>query len=301
VPQGSVLGPILFLLYSNDLDRVLADVQVIMYADDTSLIISNKDEDCISEKGRQVLESMSDWCRLNCLYLNPSKTQVVRFHNRQVCRSLDLNVGDIAINNVPEVKFLGLMIDKNITWKCHCTNLIKKLSSLCFLFRNLKQVLTEAQLIMLYHAQVASRLRYGICLWGNSSMIGEVFILQKRILRIIAGVPTTYSCRDIFAKFNILTLHSLYVYELCIYIYHNRNKFVLNRDFHGINTRQKDGYVPFSKYKISCDSPNILGLKVYNHLPLNIREVTISAKFSNLLKKFLMNKSCYSLDEYFNV
>lgn len=303
VPQGSVLGPILFLLYTNELDTLTTDAFFVMYADDKSLLISDPVDETLESKCNNVLQIIGNWYNSNSLYFNTEKTQVVRFHNRQkVCSQLSITLNGVDIlDSAQEVKFLGVTIDECLNWKTHCIQLIKKLNSLCFLFRNLSSVLTLKQLIMVYHAQVSSRLRYGVCFWGSSTLSMDVFLAQKRILRCIARVSTRQSCRELFKNFNILTFVGVFIYEMSVFIFKNKNNFRIKNDVHKMNTRQKDQfYIPFCKYKLTANSPTYLGLNIFNRLPNDIKLSTSLVLFKRQLNNYLLDKCFYSLVEFYD-
>src|SRR3978361_34601 len=119
-----------------------------------------------------------------------------------------------------------------------------KLNSYSYLFKTFRRVLHIDQLRMLYHAQVGSRLRYAIIHWGNSSPATDVFIRQKRVVRSLLGLRSLESCRHAFKSLRILTLASLYILEVSLYIFKHKHSFIRNRDIYGINTRGKNDFHP---------------------------------------------------------
>ena len=275
-----------------------------LYADDTSIIISGNNEDSLKVKCNMLLQKLSDWFRQNCLHLNIDKTVALRFHNRQkTCNNLSMVIDNRPIpENNKNIKFLGLYVDECLTWKSHCENLISKLNSIVYQFRNIKTVLNIDQLKKLYYAEVDSRLRYGICFWGGSTLSCNVFIAQKRVIRCMAGLSITETCKNVFKEYGILTLPCLLIYELCRYVYINKDKFESNKDVHGINTRQKNNFhIPFRSLNITLNSPNSLGLRVYNHLPQDIKNCNSMILFKKRLKLYLLNETFYKLDEYFQM
>lgn len=241
-----------------------------------------------------------DWYKVNLLYLNPSKTYCVRFHSRQK----HCHYPDIAIDNVPityreSVRFLGIEVDQNLNWGNHCTGIISQLSSSCYLFKSLRNLLTVEQLTMLYHARVGSRLRYAIILWGSSSHAGDVFLYQKRVVRSILGLKPTDSCRPAFKSLKILTLTSLYIYEVCSYVYAHKSSFSLSQDIHSLNTRNKSSFhVRFARLDTTRNMPHCMGLKIFNYLPEHLRNVASIGKFKGQLKTYLLDRSIYSLGEF---
>lgn len=208
----------------------------------------------------------------------------------------------ILQNKQTDVKFLGVYMDECLSWKPHCTQLISKLSSITYIFLNLRVVLHQHQLISVYYAQVESRLRYGVCLWGNSAMANDVFTAQKRILRCIGNIPKTHTCRNIFCEYKILTLTCLYILEISVYVFSNKGNFQLNKDIHDVNTRQKDlMHVPLAKYKIAHNSPSHIGTRIFNHLPDYIKSSKNVNLFKNKLRLFLLERCFYTLTEFFSV
>lgn len=299
VPQGSILGPVLFILYINNIKHALGDTFFAMYADDFSMLVSDERDDILDNFCRQSLYSANIFFQNHSLYLNPNKTKVVRFHNRQKnCVSFQFSVNGTRLCNETAVKFLGLYVDENLTWKPHCEYLISKLSSLVYLFKNVRGVLTVKQMITLYYAQVESRLRYGICFWGDSTLSQKIFLVQKRILRTIGGISGRHSCRPLFSSYGVLTLPGLYVYEICSYVYLNRDMFQRVSDKHVINTRQKDKFhIPFSSLDVVINSPSYSGMRIFNGLPNDLRSLTSLRVFKCELKRYLMDRCIYRVSE----
>lgn len=123
--------------------------------------------------------------------------------------------------------------------------------------------------------------------------------MSKSILRTIANVSTTHSCRPLFKGLNLLTLCGIYIYELCVYVFLNKNKFITIGEKHNLNTRsQRDYYVSNYNYNIGMKSPNIMGVKVFNKLPNLIKESSNINRFKSDLKKYLIDLSIYKIDEY---
>lgn len=300
VPQGSILGPVLFIIYLNDLDKISTNIHFTIYADDTSLIISDKVCQQLTQKCNVSLKILHEWFSENNLYLNSSKTHMVVFQNRQKQQqNLNVSLNNTQLESEDHVTFLGLQIDKFLTWKNHCTYLCSKLNSIVYQFKNLKTVLTTQQLLNLYHAQVDSRLRYGICFWDNSCLSSDVFICQKKIIRCIAGVAKIHSCREIFKSYGILTLTSIFIYELCLYIYKNKDNFKVNEAVHPINTRNKtDFHIPMTKLTLIMNSPNYIGLKLYNNFPTHIKNCDTVNSFKKNLKALLITGVFYRLNEF---
>ena len=301
VPQGSVLGPILFLLYVNDIESIFKNVSPVLYADDTSIIISDRNEVQLEREVNILMTNLQSWFSTNNIYINSEKTQVIRFRNRQnTCKYIDLKCSNLQHNTVDTIKFLGLMVDTNLNFKSHAKILVPKLNSLCYLLRNLKIILNIDQLVNIYHAHVESRIRYGICLWGGSPSAANVFISQKRAIRTIAGASKHTSCKSLFKKLNILTLPSLYIFEMSVHIYKNRHNLTYVHNVHKVNTRQKHQiHVPFKRCNVGVLATDCMGVRIFNYLPVNIQNCQLISSFRKNLKVFLTDKCYYSLGEFF--
>ena len=282
IPQGSVLGPLLFILYVNDLVDVAPDIHFTLYADDTSIVLSNKSLESLQVSCNSHLEHLHGWFSENDLYVNASKTQALLFQSRQ--RPLqavpDLHIDGNSILFSDTAKFLGVCVDRFLSWKPHCQAICAKLNSISYQFRVLRPVLTTQQLLNLYYAQVGSRISYGVCFWGGSPMATDILLCQKRVLRNIKNVPSTYSCRNLFKAYNILTITSVFIFEMCVYVFLNKGKFKQNFMIHNFNTRRKlDFYVPHCNLNVTKNSPNILGLKLCNYLPVNLKNINSLSGF----------------------
>jgi hypothetical protein len=136
-------------------------------------------------------------------------------------------------------KSLSLQTDNNLNWKKHIEYIIPKLSSACFAMRTVTQLLKADTLKQVYFAYFHSIMSYGVIFWGNSTDSKRVFIIQKKIIRLMAGVKRRVSCRELFKKFNILPLASEFLLSLLSFVVDNREKFQTNSDIHSINTRPK--------------------------------------------------------------
>jgi hypothetical protein len=146
---------------------------------------------------------------------------------------------------VAETKFLGLTIDDTLTWKQHVDTVINRLTSACYALQNMKYMVSVGTLRLIYFAHVQSSMNYGILFWAGSSYVKKVFILQKKIIRIIMNTQPTESCREIFKKLEIMPFYSQYIYSLFLYIINNKGVFNFNIDIHKYKTRFHDNlHVP---------------------------------------------------------
>jgi hypothetical protein len=150
---------------------------------------------------------------------------------------LQLYYSNEVLYDAMNITFLGLEIDKFLNWKIHVKSMLPKLGKACFAIRNMKFCSNIETLRMIYYAHFHSIMKYGIIFWGNSPD-AKIFLLQKRILRIMMGMKQRDTCRPVLKKLNILTLASQYI-SLMIFMINNLEHFTFNCAIHDQATRQR--------------------------------------------------------------
>lgn len=287
-PQGSVLAPLLFLLFVNDLSLPGVTVK---FADDTSVAISAENEDDLQEKVKRVCDEMSHWCFKNCLILNEDKTVRVHFYGAYPKATIE--------NDASTVKFLGTYLDAGCSWETQIDHLCKKLNKAFFALLKLKYSVPVTTLIMSYYALVYPHLSYNIILWGQAVNIDRVFIAQKRIMRLIFGIKVPTSCKDYFINNNLLTLASIYILKCSVYVFKYKKKFKQLSHHHSYATRHGTNLLyprhTTTRYE---KSPYYSCVRIFNHLPSYIREETVTNKFRKQLKEYLIANAFYTFKEF---
>ena len=148
VPQGWILGPLLFILYINDLpNSIMQNVTPIIFADDISIVIARQDTNELQEDLTQTFNQISEWFKQNFLSLNINKTYFTHFLSKNVAHS-DFNIiyENNYITKVSDLKFLGININNTLTWKSHIETILSKLSSACFAMRSIKPLISQQML-----------------------------------------------------------------------------------------------------------------------------------------------------------
>lgn len=285
VPQGSVLGPLLFILFVNDISHFIHPYKCILFADDTTLITSNTDYSNLVNNLKHVEKSAEKWFIANKLKLNSDKSQtLILSSNHNVIRG-------------ENVKLLGVVLDDNLSWSGHVDCLRKSLTSVIFLLRQLRLVLGTTTLLSTYFALFQSRISYAVILWGNSCHALKIFRLQKRAIRVLAGInDNRVHCKMLFKKFGIMPLPSLYIYASLVEIHKNINSFNTNSDHHNYSTRSAN-LIRTPRFRLKKSECNSLNIKLYNRLPPNMKLLNFN-QFKYVIKKIILEHCFYSVDDF---
>ena len=203
VPQGSILGPLFFLLYINDLNNVSSLVELILFVDDTNLFMSHKDPVYLAASLNSELNKLSTWFKANKLSLNLKKTNFMLFKPRQKRYHFPMQVciNEQRIEQVKETVFLGVVLDEHLSWKLHISQVARKISKSIGVINRARFFLPKPCLKTLYYCLVYPYLHYCIIVWGSTykTNLRRLVSLQKRVIRIISK-STFDSHSDIFSK-----------------------------------------------------------------------------------------------------
>lgn len=288
VPQGSIMGPLLFLVMVNDIVYSVPS-KLICYADDTTIFCSSDQLDNLKSDMDLSLSDISVWFRANFFLLNESKTHSLIFSLRQV------------VNDVDSVKLLGIFLDPKLTWNCHINFVCTRLSRVIYLLRKLKDCVPKNWLKVAYCAFFQSIILYGLSLWGGAPGVKGVLLLQKKALRLINNADFDAHCRPIFKSESLLTVYALYIFQLIMAAWRERGTLELRSGVHPYNTRCKDDFeVPYVRLKKCQLSSNVLYLKLFNRIPCGARYLPESI-FRQRLFSLLVENPLYSVKEFFEL
>ena len=280
VHQGSILGPLLFLLYINDLSNASNIIFSILFADDSNMFLTGKDPNALIRTMNQEMKHVVDWLKLNKLSLNLKKTHFVLFRRKQdkVHLSEDLIVDNAKINMVNNTKFLGVFIDEHLSFQKHIKYIKGKVSRATGVLYKCRPVLNENTLKVLYNTIVYPYFTYCIEVWGNtySTYIEPLIKAQKRAIRTIVGAKKFDHTTESFKKLKLLNITEIYVYFVQLFMfkfYRNMLPHVLDSLFtwnyvvHSQDTRQRGLlHVPLIRTFPHIRTIRVTGVRLFNHI-----------------------------------
>lgn len=300
VPQGSILGPFLFLVYINDLPYLVKEKhEIVLFADDTSLIFKVKRQQRNYDDVNNAISTIVNWFTVNNLLLNEKKTKCIKFvlpNVRPV--TTDILIKGQRLDLVDSTVFLGITLDVKLQWDPHITKLSNRLSSAAFAVKKIRALTDEDTARLVYFSYFHSLMTYGILVWGHAANAMNIFTLQKRAVRAIYKLGPRVSLRERFKEINILTFASQYIYDNLVYVKRHETIFVKNSDIHRFGTRNRDklaGHVSrlhkiTNSFKGNC-------IRFYNKVPTDIINLPLE-KFKVVVKQKLCKKGYYKMSDY---
>ena len=296
VPQGSILGPLLFIIFINDFCNLSLFGQLITYADDTVLIYSSKNYDLIKEMINSDLIKVKNWFQQNDLIINSDKTKYINFNlisgysediilkYHILCHGGVSNCKCPQINRVKNIKYLGLHVDQTFKWNLHVKKINDKLRFGIYAFYYLRNSFSKTFLKQLYFAWIQSIIQYGITSWGGDYLnnIKPLINTQSRLIRLL-------NCDSENLENQVLTIRELYVYNILLYLFKNRT-FCSVKDTVKYNLRTKSIYnIPKANKEIFHKSFIYLAPKIFNSLPEEIVSLTNKNTFKKEVKRYILN------------
>jgi hypothetical protein len=255
VPQGSILGPLLFLIYINDLCNASNILEFILFADDTNIFYSHQDLNVLMSTVSTEIEKLSTWLKKTNFILSKPR-------QRKLTRDFVLEINKSRVDRVSEVVFLGVVLDECLSWKPHISLISNKISNSVAIIFKASFCLSKAALRILYFSLVYPYLQYCIIVWGSTypANLDRVVKLQKRVVRCICRQPYDAHTDPLFKELKILKFGDIYLFNVGMFMfsYNNdllpdafRNCFQPVNRIHQYNTRNSGLlYIPFCRTNI---------------------------------------------------
>ena len=299
VPQGSALGPLLFIMYVNDLPSAVSICNVELYADDTLLYFANKSVSTIENNLTLDLANVIHWLRANFLSLNIGKTKMMLIGTHQRLASVNdfsIQANGHSLKWVDKFKYLGVILDQNLSWKDHVEYIGKKISSRLGMLRRARKVLPRHACIILYNAMVLPLFDYCCSVWDSCGLGNKAYLdkLHRRAASIIEGrivefveLPNIFSWPDLQKRRDYLK--SILVFKSIngLAPQYLIGEFRHAREIHSYHTRHRDLLrIPLAKTSKYQGSFRINGARTFNTLPLTIRKSMTLVEFKTKAKRF---------------
>ena len=311
VPQGSVLGPLLFLIFINDIPYA-SDLGTWLFADDTALVLSALNIVLLQEKMNIEVDKIQDWLLANKLsvhYVDKSQYMLINSNiTKRVDDDFELKMGGHILDRTKSYRYLGLLVDDRFSWENHVNELCWKISQVAGIILKIRSLLSKQAMMLVYHSLVGSKLRYGLICWAtaNKSLLDRVNVAHNTVITYLTFSKRCSRMWPLYSKLKVLPLNILIQIEKAKTMYKFDHKMLpqvfdkyFNKPSHQHNTRYATTLNNFEVVRISSAKEKSMlkyyGPKVWASIPLEIKTSQSLKVFINLYRTHLIGN--YS--EYF--
>ena len=301
VPQGSVLGPLFYIIYANDLSKIVKNCEIAMYADDTVLYISGYDFCTSVRKLQEDIDAISCWCNVNGIMANTDKTKVMVFGSNNSLAKIpvfEIRFGEDTLQRVTSYNYLGITLDSQLNYNLHVTKVISLVTGKLNQFRRMRKFLTTRAALMVYKGMLLPLLEYGDIFLVGASVCNrkKLQILQNKGLRCALNRDIDANVCDLHSEANLLKLHFRREQHILNYMFEYaqktsnrrpRSKLAMNTRSSGkVLLRVKRPYT--EKFRKSL---SYLGPKKWNNLPINFHNIKEKAKYKSMVSDWVTKRA----------
>ena len=301
VPQGSILGSLLFIIFINDIVKCSDILKFILFADDTNLFYSNANIIHLRTILNSELSKLNTWFKLNHLSLNISKSNFILFGTKHFPADFELSIDGIVLQSVSFTKFLGVFIDKKLTWNKHIDFVATKIAKSIGAINRVKYIVPPSVLQSLYYTMIYPHLIYCIVIWGSAchTSLRKLEIMQKRIVRIMTHSSYLAPTKPLFVKLRLLKIYDIYTFFAAQFMFKLKyhmlpvicQTLVSVQTTHAYATRSCNYFVfIFGRTCTRQNSLNFNGPRLWDKLPLSIQNMNYLPNFNHALIPHLIMK-----------
>lgn len=307
IPQGTVLGPILFVLYVNDIFNLNIEARVVSFADDTVLLFRNENIELMQEAIAKNLQKLKIWLDLNLLSLNLEKTKYIHFNlSSSLTMSDHIKIHNVNCHSRPgcncrtiektdSLKYLGVYLDSGLKWKDHTMNLVNKLRKIIPQFYSIRNSMGLDVRMIFYYALVESNIRYGILFWGSAydNAVLQVQMAQKTLLKILHFKSKLFSTEQLFKESGAMTIRNLYFFECLLFIHTHLQLFTEHETSYQTRNRDNQKKLKLVVPRSSCFARTVdyLGIRTYNSLSADILSISNTGLFKKKIKRYILQNT----------
>ena len=302
VPQGSILGPLLFILYVNDIANCSSILYFILFADDTNIFYSSKSHSDLMKIINEELAKLSDWFRANKLSLNAKKTNYIIFGNKnKTCFDLNfhISINGNSLERVFNTKFLGVFVDDALSWKYHVSQISIKVSRNIGILNRVKFLLSQDVLLSLYYTMIHPHLLYCNIVWGGASQttLNKLTCLQKRAIRLITRSEFRATTSPLFKQHGILKLNDIHKLQIYMFMFKCKYNLLpesclqlvpLNSTRSCYAFRKEDEFITVKfRSETRRKAISVIGPELWNSLQVPIQNISSISVFKSRLVESL--------------
>ena len=298
VPQGSILGPLLFNIYINDIIKA-SKFTVKLFADDACLLCSSKDPIQLEKMVNAELININTWRQFNKLSVNFSKSNYIIFTNKKNKHQFNINMDKYTLEQTYNTKYLGVIMDHKLQWNRHIDYIINKISKSAYMLSKVRHYVDLDSLKMLYYTLIHPYLNYCLTAWGGApiSTLKPLITFQKKVIRIITKSKFDHPSTELFTQLGILPLPQQYNLNISILMHKTSNNNITGNynlikanKIHNYNTRfaaNSNYYRKFNKLNLGLNTFTAKGSQLWSKIPLNLKSLPLHL-FKKQLKQHLL-------------